>query len=263
LAKGEAVELQITLNDGTLLTSRILTTIDKEQRVPYAIPSKVELTTSKGDNAYNFEAKPLLSQSPVVRSDRQVTVDFEYVIEFSKDKGAVQLGGSRDLEIGQEVKVDNTVEQSQTTGSEKTESKGTVTGVNGSNTTTLSGEADLDLWLFQAKGGASKAITTGEHKDWTEETSHSTSSSNTKTESTTIGTNNYYEVMEGENWSATVGRGTDTGYFVVKGYLTASDITEETMILSIEGIEFKSPGLKGFAIDRFTATNNKTVRWKK
>jgi len=244
LAKGEAVELVLKLSDGTLLTSRILTVIDKENKVPCAIPSSVDLNVSKRENAYDFEVKPLLSQSPVVRSENQVTVDFEYIIAFSKDKRSSQSGGSSDVERATVISVDKSTERSHTEGKEKTKTEGTVKG------------GSLDVELF-------KVVEIGGHYDWTEETAETTTTSDTQTEGRTVGVSQQVETMEGKNWSSSINHGNDTGYITVKGHLTSSDIGAETMVLSIEGIELKSPDLKGFGIQKPTATTNKTVRWKK
>ncbi|MFK7797651.1 MAG: hypothetical protein AB8E82_09365, partial [Aureispira sp.] len=251
LAKGEAVELVLKLSDGTLLTGRILTVIDKENKVPCAIPSSVDLNVSKKENAYDFEVKPLLSQSPVVRSENQVTVDFEYIIAFSKDKGSSQSGGSSDIERATVISVDKSTEHSHTEGKEKTKTEGSIKGIEGS------ASGSLDIALFSVDLGV------GGHYDWTEETAETTTTSDTQTEGRTVGVSQQVETMEGKNWSSSINHGNDTGYITVKGHLTSSDIGAETMVLSIEGIELKSPDLKGFGIQKPTATTNKTVRWKK
>ena len=240
LAKGEAVELVLKLSDGTMLVSKILTTIAKENKVPHAIPSSVELNVSKGSSAYDFEAKPLLNQSAVVRSDNQVTVDFEYTIAFSKDRGASQSGGSSDIERATVISVDKTTEHSHTEGKEKTKTEGSSYGP--------------EFSLFETFGG---------HYDWTEETSKTTTKSKTQTQGTTVGMSEQVETMQGKNWSTTVNHGNDTGFISIKGYLTSAEIGTETMVLSIEGLEITSPDLKELGMQQPIPTTNKTVRWKK
>ncbi|MFK7797121.1 MAG: hypothetical protein AB8E82_06680 [Aureispira sp.] len=247
LAKGEAMELVLKLSDGTMLVSKILTTIAKENKVPHAIPSSVELNVSKGSSAYDFEAKPLLNQSAVVRSDNQVTVDFEYTIAFSKDRGTSQLGGSSDIERAKAISVEESTEHSRTEGKEKTKTEGSSYG--------LEGSGSFDIGLF--------SLELGGHRDWTEETSETTIKSKTQTNGTTVGVSEQVETMEGKNWSATVNHGNDTGFIKIKCYLTSAEIGTETMVLSIEGLEITSPDLKEFGMLQPIPTTNKTVRWKK
>ena len=231
--------------------------------MPYAIPSSVELNVSKGSSAYDFVDKPLLSQSPVVRSESMITVDFEYTIAFSKDRGASQSGGSSDIERATVISVDKFTEHSRTKGKETTETEGKIYGWEGSASAHAEGKVEFGKWFFNAKGTVDAALNVGGHYDWTEETSETTITSDTQTEGTIVGKSKQVETMEGKHWSTSISHGNDTGYFIIKGHLTSAKIEAETMELSIEGIELSSPDMKGLGVDKSIPTTKKTVRWKK
>ncbi len=258
LANGEAIALVLTLNDGTVLTSNIQTKVSREKQIPFALASGLELLVTKGKSAYNFKETALLSQSPIVISKQQVSVDFEYSIQFSKDRGSSEIGGG----IGIDTGITTSVEDSETNSTDLTDTKGTVVGGNASSTTGITGKTDFSLFgLFEAGAEVSEEITIGGHKDWTEETSTTTGKSNT----TTVGTTTSMNVNSNSNWNATVNHGQDSGHFTIKGSLVSSQIDTNggTMQLSIELLSIESPNMKGFAIKKSTPEQNKTVRWKK
>lgn len=264
LSKGEFINLVMYLNDGTVLTSRLMTTIDKTDKVPYAYPSSVQLDVSKGKSAYDFEAKPVFDQSPVVRNQEMVTIDFEYTLAFSKSRGSSSGGGEVSVEYTDTNNVEVNRETSTTTGKEETESKGENTTEHWSSTDGLTGTGEGSFFgLFGGSVSLSTEVTEGESTEWTSETSTTDINTTTNTTGVTTGNSKSVANMNKTTWDNTVEHGNDESYLTVKGVLTCADINQETMVLSIENLQFMSPNMKGLAINKVDAQTGKTVRWKK
>lgn len=262
LSKGEFVNLVVYLNDGTVLTSKLMTTINKAEKVPYAYPSSVQLDVAKGKSAYDFEAKPIFDQSPVVRNQEMVTVDFEYTLAFSRSRGSSSGGGETSVEYTNTNSVDISREKSTTKGKEKTKSTGYNETISGSTTTGVTGEVEGGIGILSGKVSTSREVTIGGSAEWTSEESTTEINTTTTTTGVTTGVSNSVASMNKETWGNTVEHGNDESYLTVKGVLTCSDIDQETMVLSIEEVTFTSPNMKGLAINRISPQTGKTVRWK-
>ena len=263
LSKGEFINLVFYLNDGTVLTSRLMTTIDKAEKVPYAFPSSVQLDVSKGKSAYDFEAKPVFDQSPVVRNQEMVTVDFEYTLAFSRNRGSSSGGGEFSVEETDTNNIEVNIENSTTTGKEETKSKGTNTTKSWSSTNVYTGTAEGSFFgLFSGSISASYEKMKGGSTEWTSEESTTDINTTTTTTGMTTGSSKSVAIMNKETWDNTIEHGNDEGYLTIKAVLTCADINQETMVLSIEQVKFRSPNMKGLAIKKIDAQTGKTVRWK-
>ncbi|MFK7796849.1 MAG: hypothetical protein AB8E82_05305, partial [Aureispira sp.] len=263
LAKGDAVSLVLQLNDGTTLTSKLMTTIAKNKTKPYAYPTTVQLDVSQGKSPYKFEAKPIFTQSPVVKKE-EIKVDFEYTITFAKDRGSSEIGGGRSIDHSQTVSVDRTTETSTTTGTEETTSDGSNQTISGSTTHGFQWEAEGSFFgLFSGSAGTSHEVTVGGEQEWTYE--HSITDVNTTTNTTgrTVGNSRSTGVSNSDSWNTTMEHGQDEGYITVKGILTSSNIEGDKIVLSINEVTFSSPDMKGLGIKSINAESGKEVRWKK
>ncbi len=264
LSKGEAVNLVLHLNDGTVLTSRLWTTIERVGKIPYARPAQVELNVANGESPYQFTAKPVFDQSPVVRSEEMVTVDFEYTIVFDKDRGTSEAGGGSSIDANVAVSQGQYIEKGETQGVEHTRSEGKNTTKGSSNTHGVSAEGKVSfLGLFKAEVATNHEMTFERSTEWTSEKSETTSTS----QSTTVGTSKEITTAIGnsksETWNSAVHQGRAGSYFTIKATLTASEINSETMQLSVETIRITTPDSKGLVITLEKNDTNKTVRWKK
>lgn len=270
LSKGEFVDLTIYLNDGTMLKSRLMTTIDRTEhkgaKVPFAYPSKLQLDVTQGKSPYKFINKPVFDQSPVVRNKQLVTVDFEYTLTFSRNRGSAEVGGGSSSDHSTSHSMDVTVEEGQTTGTETTNSTGTNTNLNTSGTVggSVTGEGSF-FGLFGASVEAYGEVTVGGGVEWTSE--HAVNDINTTTNNTSLseGVSTTVGGSNSTSWNNTIEYGEDIGYITVKGVLTSDDINEETMTLTIDKntINITSPNLKGLSVNKVESTVGKSVRWKK
>jgi hypothetical protein len=263
LAKGEFIRLVVNLNDGTILTSNLMTTIAKEGKKPYAYPTAVQLDVSQGKSPYKFEAKPIFTQSPVIANE-EVKIDFEYTIAFARDRGSSEIGGGSSVEYSETVSVERTTETSNTTGTEETTSNGSNQTISGSTTHGFQWEAEGSFFgLFSGSAGTSHEVTVGGEQEWTYEHSMTDVNTTTNTTGTTVGNSTSTGVSNSDSWNRTMEHGQDEGYITVKGILTSSNIEGDKMTLSIHKVTFSSPDMKGLGITQINAEAGKEVRWKK
>jgi hypothetical protein len=263
-SKGEFINIVVYLNDGTILTSKLMTTVDKVNGIPFAYPSSVELEVLKGGSAYEFETNFISDQSPVIRNKEMVTVDFEYTIAFSKSRGSSEEGGETGTDYTVATSVDVNAEHSDTKGTEQAKSTSESRTESSSENDGVTGTIGISFFDLLSIGvSTDHDLTTGKSAEWT--VANSLTEMNTSTNTTGVTTGN--SISEGKSnnqiWKTIKEDGNDESYLNIKGVLTTSDIGEETMILSIDGIEFSSPNMKGLTIEKFEAKKDKTIRWKK
>ncbi|MGH1336278.1 MAG: hypothetical protein ACRBFS_09125 [Aureispira sp.] len=263
LVKGDFVNVVIDLNDGTTLTCQLMTTIAKEKQKPYAYPSLLQLVVSQGKSPFGFVAKPVFAQSPLVAKG-QVNVDFEYTIVFSRDKGTSEKGGGKAVDITNGTSLNVNKDVAVTTGQEITNSTGSNQTVSGSTTHGVTGKAGGSfLGLVSVEGETNHEVTVGGSQEWTSE--HAVTDVNTTTTNTgvNVGVNHSTTVSNGSTWNRTMQHGKDEGYLTIKGTLTASNVKDDKMTLSISKVVPLSPGMKGLAIKKISVDSGKEVRWKK
>lgn len=242
LANGVPLTLNLTLNDGTILTNTFSTKIIRiNGKTVCVVPENVAVSASSGKWGYSFEKTNFFTQSPIEKDEETVLTYFQFKIEFSKGRGSVAKGTETSSEYGTEGGWEKSVNE--------VEMRNWNNSAHG-ETTVSSGKL--------AKLFVDGEVTGGYAREWGGE-------SGTETTNGTFGSLSYSS-GSAKSTEVTTDKGNDTGFILIKGSVRTYDYDKTGTVkvdLDVQQKDLSSPDPKGFAPVDLKMTTKKEIKWGK